>query len=289
MNISPAIQNAVSITLLRLQKHAPAILTTVGVASVVTAGVLAAKNTLKLEERIDEGQDRLRWTNEQIEEGDAKESARTAVYVRNVIEVGKLYVLPTTLMVGGIVCILSSQNILNKRNAALVAAYNGLATSYDAYRARVREEVGEEKELEYFRGEKTVMVEGENGKKVKQKVLVDGEHVGHPYRFVYDQHNDNWTGFHDENLFRLTVAQNMYNDLLKSGRPVFLRDVLLTLGIEPTPASAVTGWIYVPEDSPKFADHTGDNFIEFNIRDYQAEHGYILLDFNVDGTIFDKI
>lgn len=280
MNISPTLQKA----LLQLQKHAPAILTTVGVASVVTAGVLAAKNTLKLEETIDEGQDRLRWTNEQIEAGEASERARTLTYVRNVVEIGKLYFIPTTLMVGGIVCILSSQNILNKRNAALAAAYNGLAASYDAYRERVREELGEEKERDIFLGQKDEIVEID-GKKVKKKVLVDGEYAGSPYRFRYDQTNENWTGFHDENLFRLQVAQNMYNDLLKAKGHVFLRDVLTTLGIQDTPASAVTGWIYDP-DNPK---HLGDNFIEFNVRDFQAEYGYILLDFNVDGTIWDKI
>lgn len=284
MNISPAIQKTASMALLQLKKHAPAILTTVGVASVVTAGVLAAKNTLKLEETIDEGQDRLKWVNDQIDEGDAKESARTAVYVRNVVEIVKLYALPGSLMLGGIACILSSNNILTKRNAALVSAYNGLAAFHEAYRDRVRDEIGEEKERNLYYGE-TVTTEEVDGKKVKVRRLVDGEHSGHPYRFIYDQQNDNWTGFHDENLFRLTVAQNMYNDLLQTGRPIFLRDVLLTLGIEPTPASAVTGWLYKPNDP----DHKGDNFVEFNIRDYQSEYGYIMLEFNVDGTIFDKI
>jgi len=285
MNISPSTQQAFSKALLQVQKHAPTILTTLGVASVVTAGVLAAKNTLKLEETLDEGQDRLRWTNEQIAEGEAPERARTAVYIRNAVEVSKLYILPATLMAGGVLCILSSQNILNKRNAALAAAYNGLAASYEAYRDRVREEYGEEKERDIYLGERTETIENGEGKKIKRKVPVEGEHVGSPYRFVYNSENENWTGFHDENLFRLQVAQNMYNDTLRRNGHVFLRDVLNTLGIKDTPASVVTGWIYDPEN-PK---HKGDNFIEFNIRDYQAEYGYILLDFNVDGTIFDKI
>lgn len=284
MNISPAIQHAFSRGLLQLQKHAPTILTTIGVGSVVTSAVLAAKNTLQLEKTLDEGQDRLRWANEQIEAGDLKESARTAAYVRNILEVAKLYLVPGTLMVGGVLCILGGQHILNKRNAALAAAYNGLAASYEAYRERVREEYGEEKERELFYGEKTVD-ETVDGKKVKTRKLVDGEHVGHPYRFVYDDKNDNWTGFHDENLFRLQVAQNMYNDLLKTRGHIMLRDVLTTLGIQDTPASCVTGWIF-DEDDP---NHKGDNFIEFNVRDYQSEYGYILLDFNCDGTIFDKI
>ncbi|QCG77545.1 hypothetical protein SEA_DIZZYRUDY_48 [Microbacterium phage DizzyRudy] len=286
MNISPAVQKAVSRSLLQVQKHAPTILTTVGVVSVVAAGVLAAKNTLKLEERIDEGQDRLRWANEQIEEGELPENARTAVYIRNVVEVTKLYMLPGTLMLGGIAAILGGQHILNKRNAALVAAYNGIAASYEAYRERVREEVGEERERELYFGEQTE-TQMVDGKKTVVKTLVDGEHVGSPYRFVYDQSNENWTGFHDENVFRLTVAQNMYNDLLKRRGHIFLRDILITLGIEPTHASAQVGWVF-DENDP---NHQGDNFIEFNIRDYQddSRYGFIVMDFNVDGIILDKI
>ena len=287
MNLSPTIQKSFNRTLDLIQKNSPAILTTVGVASVLAAGFFAAKNTLKLEETLDEGQDRLRWVNEQIAEGSVKEGARTGVYIRNVVEVGKLYLVPGSLMLGGILSILGGNHILTKRNAALAAAYNGIAASYEAYRERVREEYGEEKEREIFYGEKTI-TETVDGKKVQRKVLSDGEHTGSPYRFVYDASNENWTGFHDENLFRLQVAQNMYNDLLKTRGKIFLRDVLLTLGIEPTEAAEVTGWVYVPEDSPKYANHKGDNFVEFHVRDYQSEYGYILLDFNVDGNVIGQ-
>lgn len=285
MNISPTLTNALGKVALQIQKHSPTILTVIGAASVTTAAVLAAKNTLKLEERIDEGQDRLVHVNDLIEQGEAPEGARTGVYIRNAVEVAKLYVLPGTLLIGGVACFFGANHILNKRTAAAIAAYNGLASSYEAYRKRVAEEVGEEKERDLFLGQKDEEYTDDKGKKQKRKVLVDGEHTGHPYRFVYDNHNDNWSGFHDQNLFRLQVVQNMYNDTLKRNGHVFLRDILNTLGIEDTPASVITGWIYDP-DNP---DHTGDNFIEFNVRDFQAEYGYILLDFNVDGTIFDKI
>lgn len=285
MNISPTITNALGKVALQLSKHAPTILTVVGAVSVTTAAVLAAKNTLKLEERIDEGQDRLVHVNDLIEQGEVPEGARTGIYIRNAVEVAKLYVLPTTLLVGGVACFFGANHILNERAAVALAAYNGLASSYEAYRKRVADEVGEEKERDLFLGQKDEEYVDDKGKKQKRKVLVDGEHVGHPYRFVYDNHNDNWSGFHDQNLFRLQVVQNMYNDTLKRNGHVFLRDILNTLGIEDTPASVITGWIYDP-DNP---DHKGDNFIEFNVRDFQSEYGYILLDFNVDGTIFDQI
>lgn len=288
MNISPALTKAAGRALLQIQKHSPAILTTVGVAAVVTSGVLAAKNTLKLEERVDEGQDRIRWTKEQIAEDAVPEAALSLAYSKNVIEVAKLYVVPVTLMAGGLICILSAQNILRKRNVALAAAYKGLETAFSAYRERVREEVGEEKERDIYYGLKDEEVKDEVTGKVKTvKRPVDGEHVASPYRFVYDSSNENWTGWHDQNLFRVTQAQNMYNDLLKARGHVFLNEVLDTLGFKRTPAGSVTGWIYKPNDP----EHTGDNFIEFNIRDLQddARYGYIVLDFNVDGTIFDQI
>lgn len=288
MNISPTIQKGFHDFLLKAKKHSPSILVAVGAISVVGAGVLAAKNTLKLEQKIDEGQGRLEHVNDLIEQGEVKESARTAVYFRNVVEVTKLYVIPGTLMVGGIMCFFGANRILSKRNAALAAAYNGLAASYEAYRERVREEYGEEKEREIYFGEKEV-TEVVDGKKTTKKVLVEGEHSGSPFRFYYDSDNDNWSGFHDTNLARVMMVQNMYNDLLKRRGHVFLNQVLETLGIEHTQAGAVTGWRYIPEGHPEFESHQGDNFIEFNIRDLQASHGYILLDMNVDGTIFDKI
>lgn len=53
MNISPKIITALGRSLFQAQKHSPIILTAVGVVGVVTAGVLAAKATLKLEETLD--------------------------------------------------------------------------------------------------------------------------------------------------------------------------------------------------------------------------------------------
>lgn len=285
MNISPAIQKAFGRTLLQVQKHSPAILTTVGVVGVVAAGILAAKNTLKLEATVDEGQARLQNAKSLVEEGEASEKAITVAYTKNVIEVAKLYVAPTTLMVTGLVCILSAQNILNKRNAALAAAYKGLESAFGAYRERVREELGEEREEQIRYGLREEEVTDEKGKKTKVLKPVDGQHVGSEYRFVYDVSNENWSGFHDDNLFRVTMVQNMANDILKAKGHIFLSEVLDTLGFERTPASIITGWVY-DKDNP---NHPGDNQVDFGIRDFQDEHGFILLDFNVDGTIFDKI
>ena len=79
------------------------------------------------------------------------------------------------------------------------------------------------------------------------------------------------------------------NDLLRARGHVFLNEVLERLGMEHTQAGAVTGWIL---------NGTGDNEIDFRMYKLDdkrakelgvAENGHILLDFNVDGIIYDKL
>lgn len=285
MNISESIQNKLGPALLTLKHHSPTILTGVGVAALLTAGVLAAKNTLKLERAVDDARVRLDDVNAAIGEQMATPRDRTKVYARNVYEVAKLYIVPGGLAVGGVICVLGAHNIVTKRNVGLAAAYNTLAASFDSYRERVREEIGEERESDLYHNlkteERTI-----DGKKTLVKIPADGEHAGSPYRFYFDMQNENWSGFHLDNLHRLQLAQSMFNQRLQSRGWVILSDVLVTLGIQPTEASFVVGWIKDPDTSDGV---NRDNFVEFNIRDYQEEYGYFLLDFNVQGTVFDKI
>ena len=71
-------------------------------------------------------------------------------------------------------------------------------------------------------------------------------------------------------------------------------DVYDMLGIPRTKAGQIVGWLYRPEDP----NYKGDNHVDFGIYDYTKEinrdfvNGYertILLDFNVDGPIYDLI
>ena len=71
-----------------------------------------------------------------------------------------------------------------------------------------------------------------------------------------------------------------------------MNDVYEMIGIPKTKAGQIVGWIY-DEKNP-----VGDNFVDFGIYDVNNEakrdfvNGYersILLDFNVDGNIWDKM
>lgn len=285
MNISPKITTALGRSILQVQKHSPIILTAVGVVGVVTAGVLAAKATLKLEDTLDHAQQRLAAVGT---DGRPVESKTRAV-AANTFDLVKLYGPSVTLGAASLVCIISAQGILHKRNAALVMAYKGLEESFRNYRSLVVEEFGEEKDEEFNRGIKTEVVVDENGKKYKVKSLVtDGAKYG-AYTFVFGPDNPNWNGFHDRNEWFLTTQENVMNDLLRARGHVFLNEVLERLGMEHTQAGAVTGWIL---------NGTGDNEIDFRMYKLDdkrakelgvAENGHILLDFNVDGIIYDKL
>ena len=100
------------------------------------------------------------------------------------------------------------------------------------------------------------------------------------------------------NLMFLRRQQDYANEVLKSRGHLFLNEVYDMLGIPRTKAGQVVGWIY-NEDNPN-----GDNYVDFgiydlsNLSDSQKErkiafvNGHecnILLDFNVDGPIYDLI
>ena len=276
MNISPTLQRTLSRSALQLQKYSPQILTAVGIACLVTAGVLAAKNTLKLESTLDTARERLE--DVKSEEEHTQKDVNRAV-AKNVVDLGKLYWVPVTLATGSVVAILVGHNILHKRNLALVAAYKGLEQAFSEYRKRVIEEYGEEKDEKFRYGVRDVVtVDEETGKKTKsQEITVPNS----DYIFSFGPENDNWNGKHEHNLFFVTRFQSIFNDKLQAHGHVFLNEVLDALGIERTKAGAVTGWVWKAG--------SGDDFIDFGIKDWQDSNGYILLDFNVDGVILDLI
>ena len=285
MNISPKITLALGRSLFQVQKHSPIILTAVGVVGVVTAGVLAARATLKLEETLDTAKERLTL----VDTRGVPINSKTKAVALNYLDLVKLYGPSVTLGAASLVCIISAQGILHKRNAALVMAYKGLEETYNRYRSLVAEEYGEEKDEEFHRGIKTVTTVDENGKKSKVKVFpkVDGQYGA--YTFIFGSDNALWNGFADRNEWFLESQQTAMNDLLRLRGHVFLNEVLERLGFEHTQAGSVCGWI---------TNGDGDGFIDFRpykLDDKRAkefgidEPGAFLLDFNVDGIIYDKL
>lgn len=293
----------------QLKKHSPEILMVVGIAGTVVSAVMACKATLKVNEVLDESKENIEKIHEatenQITEAgeeytieDSKKDL-TLVYIQTGVKLVKMYAPAVALGALSITSILTSNNILRKRNIALAAAYATVDKSFKEYRNRVIERFSEavDRELKYdIKPTKIeeVIVDEETGKekKVKKTVDVIGIDGYSEYARFFDEGCDGWEKDSEYNLMYLRARQNYANDMLRSKGYLFLNDVYKMLGIQETRAGQVVGWIYDPERP------NGDNFVDFGIYDGHKEaarnfvNGYertILLDFNVDGPILDMM
>ena len=289
---------------LKAIKHSPEILAGVGVVGVVGSLVMACKATTKLSDILEDSKEQLDKIKEvaadpayeeKYSQDDAKKDT-TITYVQTAMKVTKLYAPSVILCASSLGCLLASNNILKKRNAALSAAYMTVDKSFKEYRKRVADRFGEEveKEIRYNIKAKEIAEVDENGNEVTETVKVmdgtDDPNTYSDYARFFDESCAAWQNDAEYNLTFLKAQQQYANDLLKSRGRLFLNEVYRMLGIDETKAGQVVGWVYNP-DNP-----TGDNFVDFGIYNMQRErvrafvNGYepnILLDFNVDGVIWN--
>ena len=289
---------------MKVRKYSPEILAGVGVVGVIASTVMACKATTKLNDILAESKEQLEQIKtvavdpayaDKYTEDDAKKDT-TITYVQTGVKVAKLYAPSVILCTSSLGCLLASNNILRKRNAALSAAYMTVDKSFKEYRRRVAERFGDEveKEIRYNIKAKEITTVDEEGNEVKETVKVmegaDDPTTYSDYARFFDESCPAWQNDPEYNLTFLRAQQQYANDLLKAQGRLFLNDVYKMLGIDITKAGQVVGWVYDP-DCP-----VGDNFVDFGIYDMSKErvrafvNGYepnILLDFNVDGNIWD--
>lgn len=290
----------------KIKKHSPEILIAAGVVGVVTSAVMACKATTKVDEILEKAKEDIDDVHAYIESEDfAKnydekdgQKALATVYVRTGVDLVKLYAPSVALGVLSLTAIVSSHNILRKRNVALAAAYATVEKSFKDYRGRVIERFGKEldHELKYNikaqEIEETVTNEDGSESTIKKTVnVVDPTTIDDTSRIWYEG-NPGWTKNPETNLVYLKSQQAYANDKLRLQGYLFLNDVYDLLGYPRSAAGQVLGWIY-DEENP-----IGDNFVDFGIYDINNEQKArfveglernILLEFNHDGNILDKI
>lgn len=290
-------------SVLLAKKFSPEILLVGGIAGGITAAVMACKATRKVDDILDDHNEtmaQISMGESSVDSDEGKkeiDKLKLKTKMTLVKDLGKIYAPPIVLGAASIGCILGSHGILSKRNMAIAAAYSVVQDRFNEYRDRVRNEYGDEKEKNLYFGTEqktieTVEVDEKTGKekKVKKKVnmLKDPNDLSQYARF-FDDASPNWVNDSEMNLAFLKAQQNYCNDLLKVRGHLFLNEVYDILGIPRSKAGAVVGWVISKE---------GDNFVDFglySIRNQEAAdfvNGYeenILLDFNVDGVIWDLI
>lgn len=292
-----AVTRLVGRNILIAQKNSPAIMLGAGVGMGILAAVKACQATLKLEDVIIHAQKDLDTLQEVSEVRPDKYPAKKrdeykrAVRIRMAKDVAKLYAPAVGLGVISIALLTGSHVVLTKRNAGLAAAYAVLDKGFNEYRERVRSELGPEKDQEFRYGSRTkeIVEEGENGHEVRQvkRNTVTGKSV---YARYFDENNPNWQRNPLANRTFVQVQQDYANDKLIANGHLFLNEVYDLLGMERTPEGSQVGWI-------KGGKYEKDGYVDFcldwaspEMRDFMnGDEGSVLLDFNVDGSMWDLI
>lgn len=283
MNIIPAsLARQMAHQTLIGQKNAPTMLFGVGVLGMVSSTILACRATMQLEQVTLATK---RDVHAAADNGDAKRAAM--LYTKGVGKVAKLYAPSILIGVASIGCLTKSHNMLNQRNLALTAAYTAVDRAFGEYRARVVDKYGEEEDRYFRYSTEEVELLDEKGK-LQTVRRVNTDDMPSMYARFFDQYASGWSREPEYNLVFLRCQQQWANDLLLARGHLFLNEVYDNLGLERTTAGSVVGWVLSNE---------GDNFVDFGVfegsersRDFvNGREGSILLDFNVDGIIYDKI
>lgn len=299
--IMKSVNGVASKAVMKLKKHSPEILVVAGIAGTVVSAVLACKATTKVAEILDETKGTLDTIHEGMETGaingqeytteDGKKDT-VVVYAQTGMKLAKLYAPAIILGTLSITSILASNNILRKRNVALGAAYAAIDKSFKEYRGRVIERFGEQVNTELKYGIKAkkfeeIEVDPENGKekKVKKTVMVADPNLQSDYAVYFDSKSRNYETNPDYNRMFLKAQQAFANDKLQTRGHLFLNEVLDDLDLPRTPAGQIVGWT---KDGP-------DGYVNFRIVEVEREtedgrhEPALLLDFNVEGNIWEKM
>jgi hypothetical protein len=296
MKVVPyAVTRSIGNSILKTKSNSPHIFFAAGVAGIVGGTVLACRATLKLEDTLESINDDISAVKDLYESKkdidapgiyDETEHYKDLAYVysKGASKLVRLYAPAVVVGVASVGALTGAHVQLTRRNAALTATVGMLSTAYEAYRDRVREELGTEREIDIYHAVDTTVVTNPDGAKEVVKV-VDPNKLS-DYSKFFDESCSAWEKDAEINRLKVQHEQNWFNEKLRARGHVFLNEVYDAFGMERTSAGSVVGWVLGGD---------GDNYIDFGLFDAYSSRFVnglersILLDFNVDGVIFDKI
>lgn len=277
------------VKLVKLKKAMPGI--ELG-ASIVLSGLAvysAAKAGMKARDILDEYHENLESVKKakkvademgyDYSDEDAKEDENKAT-AKMVVDMAKTFTKPVACEVGADILKIHSHRTMVKRLDVAVAAFNAVNSAYIAQREAVLE--------------KNEEIAEHNKKEPKEKAKVNIDPVApgaSPYAVIFEKYrsdghlNPNWIGHADTMVAFLEGQEVVANRLLHSRGHLFLNDIFSELlGLPDTQVGALVGWVDDDDITISFGLDNPEN-----IKRLKEGEPSMLLDFNVQGTIYDKI
>lgn len=289
MNLPTNVTRFLGTSKLLLKKHSPTILLVVGIGTGVATVVTACRATIRAQPKIEGHRKTIEIikANNEIEE-DKKSLSKE--YFETAKDIAKEYAVPASLGAVSLASILCSHHILNGRVVGLTAAYTTCKNSFEDYRKRIVEKFGEDADENAKFGVEKKTIPDEKDPK-KERVVRVPDHVANvsPYACFYDNGSRGWSSDPYSRLVFLMAQEKEANRRLYKNGHLFLNEVYDLIGRDHTRAGALVGWIL---------DGNGDGYVDFGFHDVRNElardfvngiEEAILLDFNVDGVIYDKL
>lgn len=251
------IKRGIKTAALKLKKHSPEILMVVGCASLVGAVGCAIWKTAtcdvileeheegmkKAEQHVKEQFKKIKEEGKDVKDGKiiySKETAESDIILlqnkQKLKTVGKMawhFAPVAVLTVVSATSFLGAFCIIKGRYTTVLGALTATTAAFEKYRKRVREDVGEEKDLYYRYGatKEKVSVTGEDGKKTKVEVVASSEEEVLPdgfFTFIFDERSSEYykdmsTNIISLNGIRATLDMDLQAEGHLTAKDVFKR------------------------------------------------------------------
>nr|DAY44707.1 MAG TPA: hypothetical protein [Caudoviricetes sp.] len=286
----------------RVSKHAPTILSVGASIGVVATSALAWRAGRTFEDVEYRNYERIKACQDRADEIPDEQVPAIERKNRLAFALDAARHIAPMMIVGGttIALIYFSNSISRKRMAALSAAYFAVQNAFDNYKAKMTETLGKETV------DKIMAPKLPNIGKTAEEILSNDDRNDaadvtdavlamvrdcSPYaRVISETSSTAWDPNEDYTLMNLTEIQAWANRRLEKKGHLFLNEVFDQLGLSRMKEGAIVGWLKKGE---------GDGYVSFGDiegsvyrvpdSEHKSIHSNVILDFNVDGVIWDKI
>lgn len=287
----------------RISKHAPTILSVTASAGVIATGVLAWNAGTHFEDCETRDWERRRECQrnaDQIADEDVPKIERKN-RILFILDTARTVAPAVIVGVATITMIHFSNSISKKRLAAVGAAYTALQTAFDGYKKTMVDALGEESVDKILRpklpnyGKTAEEILSSDNKSdaanIVDAVLASVQDLSPYARVIAEESSNCWDDNEDYTSENIAAVQLWANRRLEHKGHLFLNEVYDQLGLSRTREGAVVGWIKNSENGDgyvSFGDYDG-NIYRVPADDYSHVDTNFIVDFNVDGMIWDKI